>query len=250
MLYNEVNGEIILRKILSYLRRAVDDYNMINDGDKIAVGVSGGKDSMILLNAMWELKRFYPKKFDLIGITIDMGFNDFDSSDVIKFCKEKGIPYKVVKTSIKEIIFDIRKESNPCSLCSKMRKGALNEAAKEMGFNKVALGHHFDDVIETFFLCLLYEGRIGCFSPVTYLDRTDIYQIRPLIYAHEYEIKSSAIKNNLPIIKNPCPVDGKTKRQDIKDFIKNTLKDYPDLKERVFGSLVRSDIDGWGIKRM
>ena len=131
-----------------------------------------------------------------------------------------------------------------------MRKGALNEAAKEMGFNKVALGHHFDDVIETFFLCLLYEGRIGCFSPVTYLDRTDIYQIRPLIYAHEFEIKSSAIKNNLPILKSPCPVDGKTKRQDIKDFIKNTLKDYPDLKERVFGSLVRSGIDGWGIKRM
>lgn len=237
-----------MRKILSYLRRAIDDYNMINEGDKIAVGVSGGKDSMILLNALWELKRFYPKNFELTGITIDMGFPDFNPDEVYSFCKEKGIPYEVVKTQIKEIIFDIRKESNPCSLCSKMRKGALNEAAKDMGYKKVALGHHYDDVIETFFLCLLYEGRIGCFSPVTYLDRTDIYQIRPLIYAHEYDIKNAALRNNIPIIKNPCPADGKTKRQDIKDFIKNTSKDYPDVKERVFGSLVRSNIDGWGIK--
>ena len=236
-----------MRKILSYLRRAVDDYNMINEGDKIAVGVSGGKDSMVLLNALWELKRFYPKKFDLVGITIDMWFNEFNPDEVYRFTKEKGIPYEVVKTQIKEIIFDIRKESNPCSLCSKMRKGALNEAAKSMGYSKVALGHHFDDVIETFFLCLLYEGRIGCFSPVTYLDRTDVYQIRPLIYAHEYDVISCAQRQELPIIKNPCPADGFTKREDIKEFIKNTAKNYPDVKERVFGSLVRGNIDGWGI---
>jgi len=236
-----------LRKILSYLRRAVDDYNMINDGDKIAVGVSGGKDSMVLLNAMWELRRFYPKKFDIIGITVDMGFPDFNAEAVYQFTKEKGIPYEIVKTQIKEIIFDIRKESNPCSLCSKMRKGALNEAAKDLGYKKVALGHHFDDVIETFFLCLLYEGRIGCFSPVTYLDRTDINQIRPLIYAHEYDVINCAKRNNLPVIKNPCPADGNTKREDIKNFIKNTEKLYPDLKDRVFGSLVRGNIDDWGI---
>ena len=237
-----------MRKILSHLRRAVDDYNMINEGDKIAVGVSGGKDSMVLLNAMWELKIFYPKKFDVMVITIYMGFNEYDPSPVEDFCKSKGIPYKVVKTQIKEIIFDIRKESNPCSLCSKMRKGALNEAAKELGFSKVALGHHYDDVIETFFLCLLYEGRIGCFSPVTHLDRTDIHQIRPLIYAREYDVRNAAIRNNLPVIINPCPMDGKSKRQDIKDYIVNTAKEYPDLKEKVFGALTRSGIDGWGLK--
>ena len=234
-----------MRKILSYLRRAVDDYNMINEGDRIAVGVSGGKDSMVLLNALWDLKRFYPKNFEIMGITVDMGFSEYNPESVVEFCKGKGIPYKVVKTQIKDIIFDIRKESNPCSLCSKMRKGALNEAAKEMGFNKVALGHHFDDVIETFFLCLLYEGRIGSFSPVTYLDRTDIYQIRPLIYAHESDVKSCALRNELPVIKNPCPADGKTKREDIKNFIDETRKNYPDLKERVFGALCRSEIDGW-----
>ncbi len=238
-----------MRKILSHLRRAVDDYKMINEGDKIAVGVSGGKDSMVLLNALWELKRFYPKNFEIMGITVDMGFEEFNPSPVTDFCRAKGIPYKVVKTQIKDIIFDIRKESNPCSLCSKMRKGALNEAAKELGFSKVALGHHYDDVIETFFLCLLYEGRIGCFSPVTYLDRTDIYQIRPLIYAKEYDVRNAAIKNNLPIIINPCPMDGKSKRQDIKDYISNTSKLYPDLKEKVFGALVRSGIDGWGINK-
>lgn len=238
-----------MRKILSYLRRAVDDYNMINEGDRIAVGVSGGKDSMVLLYALKEFQRFYPKKFELLGITLDMGFPDFNPEPVVSFCKEKDIAYEIVKTDIREIVFDIRKETNPCSLCSKMRRGALNEVAKSRGFDKVALGHHNDDVIETFYLCLLYEGRIGCFSPVTHLDRIDIHQIRPLIYAHEHEIKSAAIRNNLPIIHNPCPADGKTKRQDIKEFIKNTEADIKGSRDRVFGALIRSGIDGWGIEK-
>ena len=236
---------MILRRILSYVRRAVDDYNMINEGDRIAVGVSGGKDSMLLLHALNELKRFYPKKFDLMGITLDMGFDGFNPKSVIDFCNEHRIEYEVIKTDIREIVFDIRKESNPCSLCSKMRRGALNEAAKSRGFDKVALGHHNDDVIETFYLCLLYEGRIGCFSPVTYLDRIGVHQIRPLIYAHEHEIKSAVERLSLPIIKSTCPADGMTKRQDTKELVAKLEHDIKGSRERVFGALIRSGIDGW-----
>lgn len=235
-----------MRKILSYVRRAVDDYNMINEGDRIAVGVSGGKDSMLLLYALKELQRFYPKKFDLIGITLDMGFDGFNPKEVIDFCKKHEIEYEIVKTDIKEIVFDIRKETNPCSLCSKMRRGALNEAAKSRGYNKVALGHHNDDVIETFFLCLLYEGKIGCFSPVTHLDRIDIHQIRPLIYAHEHEIKNVVERLELPVIKSTCPADGETKRQDVKNMISKLNRDFEGSRERIFGALIRSGIDGWG----
>jgi len=234
-----------LQKMLSYLRRAVDDYSMINENDRIAVGVSGGKDSMVLLAAMNGLKRFYPKPFELCAVTVDVGFEGFDTSGVAEFCKENNIEYIVEKTDIKEIIFDLRKEKNPCSLCSKMRKGALNDAAKAAGCNKVALGHHKNDVIETFFLCLLYESRIGCFSPVTYLDRTDIWQIRPLIYAPEYEIRSLAGKLSLPVIKNPCPQDGITKRQEMKDFSDYLNKNFASASEKVFGALKRSGIDGW-----
>lgn len=238
-----------MRKILSYLRRAVDDYNMINDGDRIAVGVSGGKDSMLLLCALKELQRFYPKKFDLMGITLDMGFPGFNPEPVIKLCEEKDIRYEIVKTDIREIVFDIRKETNPCALCSKMRRGALNEAAKARGYDKVALGHHNDDVIETFYLCLLYEGKIGCFSPVTHLDRIDIHQIRPLIYAHEHEIRSAVERLNLPIIKSTCPADGNTKRQEIKEFVAKLDHDVKGSRERVFGALIRSGIDGWGLEK-
>ena len=237
-----------MRRILSYVRRACDDYNMINEGDKIAVGVSGGKDSMLLLYALKELQRFYPKKFDLMGITLDMGFDGFNPTDVINFCKEKEIEYEIVKTDIKEIVFDIRKETNPCSLCSKMRRGALNEAAKSRGYNKVALGHHNDDVIETFYLCLLYEGKIGCFSPVTHLDRIDIHQIRPLIYAHEHEVKSAVKRLKLPVIKSTCPADGITKRQEVKELISRLDKEIDGSRERVFGALIRSGIDGWSKK--
>ena len=239
-----------MRKILSYLRRAVDDYHMIEPGDKIAVGISGGKDSAVLLQALIQLKRFYPIPFDLVGITIDLGFDTKLQTDKIKeVALKNNIPYSVVETQIKEIVFDIRKEENPCSLCAKLRKGALMDAAKELGCNKVALGHHYDDVVETFFMKLFYEGNIGCFSPVTYLSRKDITQIRPLIFAPEWEIKSTAERLGLPVFKNPCPADGETKRQEIKDLISSLKKTYPDLKEKVFGGLCRGKLSGFTDER-
>ncbi len=235
-----------MRKLLSYMRRAIEDYHMIEDGDRIAVGVSGGKDSVALLLALHELQRFYPKKFELIGITLDMGFDGFDTVPLQKLCADHEIPYFVEKTNFKEIIFDIRKESNPCSLCSKMRRGALNDLAKAHGCNKIALGHHYDDVIETFFLCLLYEGRIGCFSPVTYLSRADVHQIRPLIYTPEKDIYSVVRRLQLPIVAHSCPADGKTTRQDMKNMLQSLNKENRGVKKRVFGALIRSGIDGWG----
>lgn len=239
-----------MRKMLSYLRRAVDDYHMIEPGDKIAVGISGGKDSAVLFQALIQLKRFYPIPFDLVGITIDLGFDTKLQTDKIKeVALKNNIPYSVVETQIKEIVFDIRKEENPCSLCAKLRKGALMDAAKELGCNKVALGHHYDDVVETFFMKLFYEGNIGCFSPVTYLSRKDITQIRPLIFAPEWEIKSTAERLGLPVFKNPCPADGETKRQEIKDLISSLKKTYPDLKEKVFGGLCRGKLSGFTDER-
>ena len=234
-----------MRKLLSYIRRAVDDYNMIEEGDRIAVGVSGGKDSIALLAGLNGLKRFYPKKFELAAITVDMGFEEFDTTSVREYCKENNIPYILEKTDIKENIFDARKEKNPSSLCSKMRKGALNSAAVENGYRKVALGHHYNDVIETFFLCLLYEARIGCFSPVSYLDRMGVYQIRPLIYAPEGDIKGVVKRLALPVVKNPCPADGVTKREDMKNFVKELNLSFDSADEKVFGALKRSGIDGW-----
>ena len=180
---------IKMRKLLSHIRKAVEDYNMINDGDRIAVGVSGGKDSIALMLALKELQRFYPEKFELVAICLDLGFKGADYEPLVKLCEEKEIELHIEKTQIGEIIFDVRKEKNPCSLCAKMRRGALHEKAKELGCNKVALGHHYDDVLETFFLCLFNEARISCFSPVTYLDRTELYLIRPFIYTEEKEIK-------------------------------------------------------------
>lgn len=234
-----------MKKIISRVRKAVEDYDMIADGDRIAIGVSGGKDSLVLLGALAGLSRFYPKKFEVKALTLDMGYKS-DWSKVADYCKSLGVSYTVKPTNIKEVVFDYRQEENPCSLCSKLRRGALNDLAIDEGCNKVALGHHNDDVLETFLLSLLYEGRINCFSPVTYLDRTNLYSIRPLIYVRECDIKSTANRLNLPIVKSPCPADGATKREDMKKIIKMLDKMVnPGLKKRMFTAIQNGKIQGW-----
>ena len=233
------------KRLLSHARRAVDDYNMIEDGDKIAVGISGGKDSLALLTALAGLKRFYPKKFEVIGISIDMGLEGMDFSGVAKYCEELGVEYKIVKTEISNIIFNVRKEPNPCSLCAKMRRGALNLAAVEEGCNKVALGHHFDDVVETFMLNLFFEGRIGTFSPVTYLSRMDITVIRPLIYMPEKDVRYFASKTELPVVASTCPADGNTERENMKQLLASIERNNKGLRYRIFGAIQRGEIDGF-----
>lgn len=233
------------QKLLSYVRRAVDDYGMIQEGDKIAVGVSGGKDSLCLLLALKSLQRFYPYHFEIEAITVSLGLPGAVYDDVQTLCNEIGVNYTVVNTDIGKIIFEERKEKNPCSLCSKMRKGALNDAAENLGCNKVALGHNKDDVIETFFMSLLFEGRINTFAPITYLDRKKLYSIRPLMYVPENEARSYMVKTGITIVKNPCLVDGLTKRQEIKELISHLSKDYNNLDEKVFGAIQRSSIRGW-----
>lgn len=237
-----------MKHIVSRVRKAVEDYNMIEDGDKIGVGVSGGKDSLVLLGALANLSRYYPKKFTVMGLTLDMGYNP-DYSAIRDYCADLGVEYKVKKTNIAEVVFDIRKEENPCSLCAKLRRGALNDMALEEGCNRVALGHHNDDVLETFLLSLLYEGRINCFSPVTYLDRTDLYSIRPLIYVREGDIRGAAKRLEIPVLKSGCPADGNTKREEIKNIVAelNTSVN-PGLKKRLFTAIQNSGIDGWSLK--
>ena len=235
-----------MQKLLSYLRRGVDDYAMINEGDKITVGVSGGKDSLALLYAMAKLRAFYPKKFELCAVTLDMGFG-MDFSPVADLCKELGVEYVVKQTDIAEIIFNIRKESNPCSLCAKMRRGALHDAALELGSHKVALGHHNDDALDTFMLSLVYEGRVNCFSPVTYLDRKDITLIRPLLYAPESYISGFAKRYELPLVKNRCPEDKRTKREYIKNLIRQLEKENPGFKTRLFTAIEGSHAGNFGI---
>lgn len=227
------------------MRRAIDDYNMIEDGDKIAVGVSGGKDSIALLVAMNSLKRFYPKKFDIVALTVSIGFDNMDYSPLEELCKKENITLHIEKTQIKDVVFDVRQESNPCSLCAKMRSGALNEAALKLGCNKVALGHHYDDVTETFMMSLFKEGRINCFSPVTYLDRKKITKIRPFIYIPEKEITYFINKNGFPVIRNTCPADGNTQRQYMKDLIMRLEMENKGLKQQIFHAVKTSEIKGW-----
>ena len=236
-----------LQRLLSLTRKAVDEYRQIDDGDHIAVGISGGKDSLTLLFALAELRRFYPHKYKLSAITVDLGFEGFDTSGISDLCDRLNVPYNVVKTDISRIIFKDRKESNPCSLCAKMRKGALNEAALSMGCNKVAYGHHRQDVAETLLLSLIYEGRIHTFSPVTFLDRTGITVIRPLLYIDEADIIGFKNKMDLPVMGKVCPADGYTKREYAKDLLKQLNHDNPGVTERIFTAIERSDIKGWGI---
>ena len=234
-----------IQHILSHTRKAVEEYNMIQDGDRIAVGISGGKDSLTLLCALARLKAFLGKDFSLVAITIDMGFENADFSKIAALCKELEVEYHIVPTQIYEIIFNVRKEKSPCSLCSRMRRGALHDAAKEFNCNKIALGHHYDDVVETFMLNLFFEGRIGCFSPVTYLSRKDLTMIRPLIYTHEKEIKHFSEKECLPIYKSPCPADGHTERAKMKEGLEPFDKQHPGLYHRILGAIQRGEIDGF-----
>lgn len=236
-----------MRRILSHTRAAIDDYNMINDGDKIAVGISGGKDSLMLLKALCELRRFYSAEFQVVAITLDMRFNnqDGDFSEIKKMCDDYGVEYIVKPTDLYEIIFNIRKEPNPCSLCARMRRGILHEAAKEAGCNKIALGHHLDDVAETFLMNLLVESRIGCFAPVTYLSRRDLTMIRPLIYVREREVTAAAERLNLPVVKSGCPANENTKREEIKMLINELSARYGDVPERIIGAMQRGSIDRW-----
>ncbi len=234
-----------MQRMLSYIRKAVDDYNMINDEDKIAVGLSGGKDSITLLMGLKALQRFYNKKFDLIAISINPGFDFFNSDFLKNTCNQIGVPYIEEKTHIKEIVFDIRNEKNPCSLCANLRRGILNSTAIREGCNKIALGHNEDDVLETFFLNLLYGGSINTFAPTSYMDRSEITLIRPLIYAPEKSIKTFIKKNNIEVMPKCCPMDGVSKREDMKNLIYDLQKSIPMVKTNIYGAIKRSNIKGW-----
>ena len=235
-----------MKRMLSRVRRAVDDYGMIQEGDRIAIGVSGGKDSLTLLCVLAALRRFYPKRFELTAVSLHMGYEGMSFDKVKELCKELEIPYVVKDTDIAEVIFDVRKEKNPCSLCAKMRRGGVNDLAGELGCNKVALGHHNEDVLETFFLSLFFEGRLNCFSPVTYLSRRDIHVIRPMIYVPEGDIKGFARRQNLPIVHNPCPMDGVSKRQDMKEFIAGKVQEDKFFKTKIMHA-IQTGLDDWKI---
>lgn len=234
-----------LQKLLSYLRRACDDYHMVERHDRIAVGVSGGKDSLSLLVGLKEMQRFYPLPYELEAITVSLGLPGFDLSPVRVLCERMGIRYTVVETDIGAVVFDERKENNPCSLCAKMRKGALHEEALRLGCNKIALGHNRDDVIHTFFLSLFYEGRMNTFRPVTYLDRKKLYAIRPALYVPEQEIRMFVEAQQIQVVKNPCLIDGRTKREEIRQFVTSQGKLYDHFEEKVFGAILRSGMNGW-----
>lgn len=237
-----------MNKFTGYIRRCVDDYSMIQDGDVIAVGVSGGKDSLCLLCGLANLRRFYPKRFELKALTVDMG-NCVDYSAIGELCRSLDVEYAIKKTEISQIIFDYRHESNPCALCAKMRRGALHDMMKERGINKIALGHHFDDVIETFMLSLFYEGRLSCFQPVTYMSRADVTQIRPMLYVGEGTAASLAKRYELPVTPSNCPMDGVSKREEVKQLISTLSLKYPDLKSKLFGAIQRLPLDGWEKQR-
>lgn len=233
-----------MQKLMGLVRRCVEDYGMIEEGDCIAVGVSGGKDSLVLLKLLAGLRSYNNKHFELEAITIDMGLG-MDYSGIAEMCKELDVPYTIIKTEIAPIIFEYRQEKNPCSMCSKMRRGALNQALLDKGFNKLALGHHYDDAVDTFVMSLLFEGRISCFQPVTNLDRTGIIQIRPMLYIHERTVDHFAQQQRLPVLQNRCPVDKHTKREEVKELIFDLVKTYPDLKERIFGAMQRYPLPEW-----
>ena len=236
-----------MQRLVGLLRRCIEDYHMIEEGDKIAVGVSGGKDSMAMLMLLAALREYFPKKFELEAITIDLGFEGMDFSPVAEFCEKIHVPYVIVPTQIKTVVFDLRQEKNPCSMCAKMRRGALNQAIVERGITKLALGHHYDDAVETFLMSLVYEARISCFQPVTNLDRMGVTQIRPMLYIQEKDIRGLARRFELPVVESTCPADKSSKRAEIKELIKTLSKDYPELKTNIFGAIQRYPLAEWGV---
>ena len=234
-----------MKRLLSFVRRAVDDYGLIDEGDRIAVGVSGGKDSLCLLETLCEMRRFYPKHYDVVAITVDMGFEGQDLSEVRELCRRLHVEYRVVKTDIAKIIFEVRKEPNPCSLCAKMRRGSLHAEAVAAGCNKVALGHHYDDAVETFMMNLFFEGRIGCFSPKSYLSNRKITLIRPLLYATEKDVEYFTRRRRIPVVKSLCPEDHATEREHMKQLLATLERENKGLKHRIFHAMCRSEIDGF-----
>ena len=236
-----------MQHILGLVRRCVEDYRMIGPNDRIAVGVSGGKDSLLTLVALAQLRRFYPIPFSLEAITLEMGMPGMDFSPVAALCEKLEVPYQRIQVPVYQIVFEERREKNPCSLCAKLRRGSLHTALTERGIHKIALGHHYDDAIETLLMNLLFEGRIGCFQPVTYLNRTDVTQIRPLLYCREDEIRRTVKRLQLPVVHNPCPADGSSRRQEVKELIRQLEKTYPDLKQKLFGSIQRYPLYGWDL---
>lgn len=234
-----------LQQVYSYVRKAVDDYHMIEENDKIAIGISGGKDSLTLLYALSGLRRFYPKHFDIHAVTVDLGFDNLNLDEIKALCKELDVEYTIVKTEIAQIVFEERKESNPCALCAKMRKGALNTAIKEAGCNKVAYAHHKDDVVETMMMSLIFEGRFHTFAPVTYLDRMDLTVIRPLMYMNEVDVIGFINKYNVPVVKSPCPADGNTKREYVKNLLRDINLETPGVKTRMFTAIQNGNLKGW-----
>lgn len=239
-----------MQHILGLVRRCVEDYHMIDPGETVAVGVSGGKDSLLTLAALAQLRRFYPVPFNVHAITLETGTPGMSFDAVADLCRDLKVPYTRISVPVYQIVFEERKEKNPCSLCAKLRRGSLNTALKDLGISKIALGHHFDDAVETMLMNLLFEGRIGCFQPVTYLDRSGITQIRPLLYCHEDEVRRAAAKLRLPVVQNPCPANGSTRRQEVKELLLQLEERYPNLRQKVFGAMQRYPLYGWNLEEM
>ena len=239
-----------MQHILGLVRRCVEDYHMIDPGETVAVGVSGGKDSLLTLAALAQLRRFYPVPFNVHAITLETGTPGMSFDAVADLCRDLEVLYTRISVPVYQIVFEERKEKNPCSLCAKLRRGSLNTALKDLGISKIALGHHFDDAVETMLMNLLFEGRIGCFQPVTYLDRSGITQIRPLLYCHEDEVRRAAVKLRLPVVQNPCPANGSTRRQEVKELLLQLEERYPNLRQKIFGAMQRYPLYGWNLEEM
>ena len=237
-----------MQHILSLVRRCVEDYHMIEEGDTVAVGVSGGKDSVLTLAALARLRAFYPKRFQVEAITIDAGAPGMDFTPIARLCEDLQVPYRLVPVPIYEIVFVHRKEKNPCSLCAKLRRGALSTEMNRLGLTKIALGHHYDDAVETMVMSLFLEGRISCFQPVTYLDRSQVTQIRPLLYVQERDVRGAVRRLNLPVVENPCPANGSTKREEMKVLLHQLERQYPHLKTKIFGAMQRYPLYGWSLE--